>query len=313
MAAQCRLATQTNADLLTIGQWVAFRYRDLCSRARMRHLRRTSELTFPKTVTLTVTLTQDSDVVGVTEAGRAILESLPSVLGRFLHVGELAFEVAAVVPGTGLRLSSPYPGASGTAAAMLICRYLDLPPGTRWLATIVFPRLQAALRQVNPVELAHLSPSRSTKEGGPLIWAEAPPHPETGRPRIELYPASSQNELLRILYWIEPPLLELTDRIPEKVDIATLTNGVLIDIYRWEATSAAALGQVERAALMRNMMEAAETRWGRLDIHTAADVDKLAPQSSGLRLALGARYDGGQDADPTMTAIDHILMRRSEW
>lgn len=263
VATEVLAAVDSSAGLVQAGNWVAQRYRQFASKARLRHLREVGELVIPATITAgTVTATRGSTSVTADATAQAALSS--SIVGRSIRVRSAWYKISAYSAPT-ITLSSAFSEDTATGSGYVVAqRFSSLGTDVRWLGTFVHMRLRTALRNVSPTVLDHYYPDRVLATSFPLYWAETSENDTTKAKQVEIYPYSDQSEIIHYVYWKEPSILALTDEIPSHIDSSLLREGALIDLFRFKMAQSADRGQVELAALWRNESQVQRTLWERM-------------------------------------------------
>lgn len=244
-------------DLLLVGQWVSQRWQELANNSTLRALRKIGELTIegPET-TGTVAATQGSKTVtgtGTAFAGQHV--------GMHIEIKNVWYEIANVASATSLTLQSEYAEDTVTGASFhIVQRRHRLADDARKLGTFVHMRLKQPLHAVSQIGLDMFIPSRFETNSVPRYVAEMSPDTD-GTRRVEIYPFSSQQEIIHYMYWAKPTPLGFYDYIPGDIDTEALREGVLVDVYRNMANKFAQSGNLEQAAYYRNEYRSQETTW----------------------------------------------------
>lgn len=283
------------ANHVLVSQWVARRLRELQSRSRMRHLRRIGTINIPAEVTTgTVTGTRGSAVLTGDATAVAAWQAIgrASLLGRHIRLSGHTtwYELIDWDGDTVLTLDGALGEDSASAVAYsIVRRYFTLPSEVRWLGDFVHMRRhRGPLAAVSRAELDALFPTRPYIGNGPDFVVDLSYGREASGRIIELYPASTEANVIHYAYWAEPPLLGPDDQIPHVVDDHILVEGALIDLYRHQESVAMAAGNVDAAGLWRNEQRAQKTQWER-DILEVTKADKgmddvtLIARSSGMQ------------------------------
>lgn len=271
-------AIDTTAGHVLCAQWVARRYQRIASRGRLRHLRKVGEIVVPATMSAgTVTATQGSVII-TPDATAAASWATPSgvaypdspgpgltLVGRHLRVAINWYEIQEVVgnPITAIHLKTPYVEDSVAGASYFIAEQRTrLIPESRWLGDFVHMRRRIPLTNMSIAEIDHDEPERMLvgTQGGPVVWVEQAVDTD-GTKRVEFYPYSGQNELIRYVYWAIPPELGFSDPLPPQIDPHVLIEGALIDAMRYEAAKAIRAGQADMAGYWTNSYRAQATAW----------------------------------------------------
>ncbi len=277
----------SDANFLQACTWVSDRYRQLCSRARLRHLRRIGELSIDAPVstgTLAVVQGSATMTAGIASpATLALIAEGDSLRGKYIRCATAWHRINdfAIVPtGFELHLDSPYTEDSNAAASYrIVDRFKELDTSVRWISqTMVCMRRRTPVEMSTQKEIDLVDPSRVLVLGyGPTVWCEIGSS-EKGAKLIEFYPFSERVETIHFVYWPEPPVLKPEDDLPPGIDAYALTEGAMIDAMRYEAAKATRAGNNDSAALWTNAYRSQSTQWERiiLDvIRTDRGVDDL--------------------------------------
>lgn len=249
-------------------QWVDARYKNICRRVRMRHLRRAGALVVPASVsTGTVTVTHGSQlVIGDATAQAAWSSLLRGRHFRILNDWYLIDEISSITKAVTLEV--PY--AQSTAAGVsysIIQRFVPLPAHTRHFSSFVHGTLRVPIRIISYEELDQYAPDRPSIGQAPKVCCEVGStfnsQDEAVR-QVEFYPYDQADAVIRYLYWPDPPSLQMEDELPVGMDEDVLREGALIDLMRYKMAQFIDAGKVEPAALMRNEYRAQATSWEQL-------------------------------------------------
>jgi len=267
-------AVDSSAGLVLCSQWVAERYKQFVRRARMRHLRTVRQLELPAPYTTgTFAITQGSANCTPNAAAIAVLPlGLADYYIRFAPGA--TWYVVLEYDGTTLTLTSPVTDDTATASTYeLVRRYHELPGDVRWAGSFVHMRFHRELKMRTGEEVSLLYPGRALLGPPPVMVAEGP-RATSGAKRVEFYPYSTEPETIHYVAWAVPPTLDYTDTIPYDVDTEMLKEGVLIDIYRWEAAKAMRTGSAEAAATFGNYARQQYTQWYGKDVPEATAAER---------------------------------------
>jgi hypothetical protein len=261
--------TDSDDSLSFILTWVNERYRELINRAYSTQLRHWGSVFVPAPLTSgTVAVTNGSTTVTGTNTAFSA-----SQVGWFFRVAQVWYAVVAVNATTQtLTLNTAYSEQSNSAATyQLVQRYIPIPQSgnARHIENLVHPRLRRKLRYKTNAQMELQHPGRLLVGAYPWCWTEAPRFVEeinitpngNNQKMVEVYPPSSQAETYSYSYWSIPSALALTDTLPPEVDAYVLREGVLVDVYRFNAEKAARANQIERAAYYQNVASRQRTIW----------------------------------------------------
>lgn len=305
-------AINSDANYLLACRWVAERYRELCSRTRLRHLRKVGQLHIAAPIhTGTVAVTRESSIVSVSDADA--LSALPvgeALKGRWFRGQRvwyriLDYTVAEDGLSAEIQLDTPYTEpTNANIAYRIVERFVALPKEVRWIAPyMVLMRRYTALEMMTQVEADVRDPSRLLINGyGPTMAIEIGTNEQNQR-IFEFYPYSSQAETITFVYWSVPPELKENDEIPPAIEPHVLREGALIDAMRYEAAQMARTGNNEGAATMTNSWRSQKTAWER-DIMEALRTDRGVDDLTFLMRSARQLYPG-----QIMTARDEVYAR----
>ena len=317
-------AIDTDAGLLRTIRWTSERYRELCNRAKFRHLRRIGEVNIPAPVTTGLaTVTRDSNVVTGDVNASPTWDS--TLIGRHFRAQVVWYEIVNVIPSATaaqLILRSKYseaPAASQPTGFRIVQRYVPLDPMVRWVGDFVLMRRRRRLRPMSLKELDMIYPARNNITNGPRVVSEigitadgfgaTPDIPsQNSRKTMEFYPYSDLSEMVRYAYWPISRDLQVGDFLPDEVDLVLLKKGVMIDLFRYEMGRAARLGQQPKSEMYRNESRAQTTEWER-GILDAVRADKAMGQDD---MTFILRSGGYLPSDEPLitTARDEVFWAR---
>ena len=252
-----------DAGLLNAAAWVQERYEELTAR-RMKHLQKHVSVTIPGAITAgTISITQgDNLVTGNTAAETAWGLQALSGGSWYFQSGNVWLKITAVANAI-MALASDWTETSVTAGTYrVVSRYVTLPTDVQYLSNYVtHQRRRRPIYVGGMPELEILQPDRLYTTGGPNYVAESGVDATSGARQIEVYPYSTQDEVLELRYWAKPTVYALTDELPAFITTNELKEGVLIDVMRWQMAAALRRNDKETAAHWRNEYRAQETRW----------------------------------------------------
>lgn len=296
-------AVDTTAGHLLAAQWVAARYTQLCSRSRLRHLRRVGVVTIPAPVTDGVATFTDGSTTVTGDATAQTAWLADGMAGRHIRYMTIWYEVARM-NGAALELTSPAnEGTSVAVAYQAVQRYVTLAPDVRWLSQegMVLQRVWRPLRNTPLSALDYSWPSRPLVGPWPLEWAELDVT-AAGARRVEFYPISGQAETVFYVYWSIPPALTLDAEVPPQIDAAVLVEGALIDAMRYNAARAMNDGKMDAAGYWRNEYRAQNLTW-ETRIMEAIRADRGVDDVTFILQMQNAFYGQPQDL---ISARDHV-------
>lgn len=249
-------------------QWVDARYKNICRRVRMRHLRQQAALVIPASVTTgTVSVTLGSRLVTGNVTAQATWTDL--MRGRHFRVQNDWYLISEINNVTKtMTLEIPYAQASGSGVSYsIIQRYTPLPVKTRHFSSFIHGTRRIPIRLISLEELDQYAPDRPSMGQYPRVACEIGSGINTQGEQVrlvELYPYDNIEAVIRFLRWSDPPDLQMEDELPIGMDEDVLREGALIDLMRYKMAQFIDAGKVEPAALMRNEYRAQETRWEQL-------------------------------------------------
>lgn len=292
-----------DVGLLNAAAWVQERYEELTSR-RMKHLQRHASVSIPAVLaTGTVTHTLGSTTVTGDAAARATWSS--AVVGRYFQTRNVWAKIASIngTPALTLDVASTEETVTG-AAYRIVQRYATLPTDVQYLSGyFVHQRRRRPVYVGGMPELEILQPDRLYRVGGPEYIAESGVNTTTRARQIEVYPYSTQAEVLEFRYWAKPTTYALTDELPSFITTNELKEGVLIDVMRWKMAEALRKNDKDGAAHWRNEYRAQETRWASKSLPALIKRDQAIED-----LGLVMRAPGGARRE-VRTARDEVYVR----
>lgn len=257
-------ALGSNAGLLVATKWASERYREASRKYRFRHLRRVGEVIIPAEVNGgTVSATRGSDVI--TGDATAVAAWTSDLVGRIIRISRNWYRISGVDTGAStLKLESEFAEGDVTAHAYrIVVDRVQLDKDARFFGPFVHPRFARVVTQTSLANLDEMEPDRLIVSGsGPELVAEVGSG-DDGSKVVEFYPYSTNTELVRYIYWIDPQPLAVGGTIPDAISPEALKDGILVDIMRQNSARAAKAGNIEAAAYWRNEYRAQETLWRR--------------------------------------------------
>jgi hypothetical protein len=283
--------TQTEDDILLVGQWIDARWKELAASNNLRMLLREGELFMVEPFTTgTVSATRDSKTISGVGTGWTT-----GLVGRHIRVKSSWYAIAVVVSGTSLELETPYAEDTLSGSGYhIVQRRHRLAPDVRKLGVFTHMRLRRQLHVVHKQGLDITIPSRFSVNSVPSWVAEVEADVD-GVKRVEIYPFSNQTEIIHYVYWRVPPTLKFNDVLPDFIDIEAFREGVMVDVLRHKMHKAMEMGQVEQAALWRNEFRAQETRWLREHRTRVMGQEQGSDDQEFILTREGAHPSGGQD------------------
>ena len=277
-------SVNSESDMLLAIQWLNDRYKELVSRVRFNHLRRVGEfrtgaVVDDGTITATRGSTAITGVASTWATDPAVFATTAQPYWAF-KAGVAWYEVDVVTNDTSLTLSTEYSETTEAAGSSykLVKRYHPLATNARWLGNFIHPRLGIPLGEpIHPQELDSID-ARRTLVGSLPSYVSSVGTTKTGntdgvgRLMVELYPYSTEAELIKYVYWDIPSSFGLGDTIPPQIDSYILKEGAYIDYCRLMMAKREKEGKLEATAFWRNEMHAARTVWeGKINQAVRAD------------------------------------------
>ena len=286
----------TDAGFLNCVKWVDYRYREICSRFRPRHLRKIGEYQIPARVsTGSVAVTRDSSTIVGSSTTWATAPTTTAVAGNWYFRAKSAwYQMSAFTSDT-----------AATTTYNLVQRHHSLSTGARWLGDAMLTRLRI------PVSLKSIDALDREAPGRTIVGA----YPDTmcqvgvdssGAIQVEFYPYNDTSEIIHYVYWDLPTTLAITTTIPPQIEPHMLKEGALIDLYRYMMARALDRNQVEQAAVYRNEMRSQMTSWEKY-IMTAQRTDRGVDDTTLILSHIGrdSRYMGSD----IRNARDEVYIR----
>ena len=279
------LATMSSeVSYLLAVKWLNDRYKELVSRVRFNHLRRIGEFRTAAAIDDgTITATRGSTAI----VGAATTWNVdPAVFATTVQpywafkAGVAWYEVDAVVGALSLTLSTEYSETTEAAGSSykLVKRYHPLATNARWLGSFVHPRLGIPLGEpISQQELDSIDARRTLVGSLPsyvsLIGTTKTGNTDgVGRLLVELYPYSTEAELIKYVYWDIPSAFDITDTIPPQIDGYILKDGLYVDYCKYMMAKRENEGKLEHTTFWRNESHAARTVWeGKINQAVRAD------------------------------------------
>jgi len=301
-------SVNTDAGFLKAIKWIDYRYKQLCSRVRFRHLREIGEYQIPAYVsTGVVASTRGATGIVGTSTTWATAPATTSVAANWYFRDQSAwYSVSSWTDDTNFTLATAYSEDGGSSRSYsLVQRYHSLNTNARWLGDFVFTRLRTTLDVVNLGEMDREAPGRVQAGTYPIMVSQMGTD-TSGDVQVEFYPYSRKSEIVHYVYWAMPSTLSITTTIPTQIDPGVLLRGAKIDLYEYLMSKAALAGNIDAAALFRNQMNTLETRWERV-IQEAKRADRGIDDTSFILKKYGDHYPRG--AGDITDARDEIYYR----
>ena len=297
----------TDAGFLNAIKWIDYRYKQLCSRVRFRHLREIGEYQIPARVsTGSVAVTRDATaVVGSSTTWATAPTTTTVATNWYFRAASAWYQVASFSSDTDLTLTTAYSEDTGSSQSYnLVQRYHSLHTNARWLGDFVHTRLRTNIDVANMGQMDRDAPGRTLVGMYPTQVSQMGTD-SSGDLQVEFYPYSDESEIVHYVYWGMPSTLSITTTIPPQIDPQVLKEGALIDLYRYLKAKAISIGQIDAAALLRNDEHAQNTRWERI-MQEARRADRGVDDTSFILKHYGGRR--GLTGDIT-DARDEIYYR----
>ena len=263
-------------------QWISQRYRELCSRAKFRHLEQYGQTYVRAPIqTGTCTITIDSPIVQLDATALAACQAdqflgFPDgFTGLFFRpaIGSVWWRIAQCTSDGVLTLETPVAQdnswlvVSGTTQSgisfYITPRYLELDPRARQLGIMVCDFMYRPLEWKSQTDLDVWWSNRPWVWNYPQWVAELNSNKNsTGYPKqVELAPWPLQSLTLHYQYWENPPGLNWDDFIPPTIDPDILRSGASADACSNQAGKAVRMGKLEEAEFWTNRMNQYKTEF----------------------------------------------------
>jgi len=256
----------TDAGFLNAIKWIDYRYKQMCSRVRFRHLRKIGEVQIPARVSTGIveTTRNETGVVGTSTTWATAPTTTCVATNWYFRDQSAWYQVASWTDDTNFTLTTNYSEDGGASRTYnLVQRYHSLAADARWLGDFVHTRLRSNIDVVNMGQMDRDAPGRMYVGAFPTQVAQMGTDSSHSL-QVEFYPYSDESEIVHYVYWTLPSTLTITTTIPTQIDPQVLKEGALIDLYRYLKAKAIAAGQIDAAALLRNDEQTQMTRWERI-------------------------------------------------
>jgi hypothetical protein len=289
---------------MALAKWIDNRYKEIVSRVRFKHLRKTGELVLPALIDDgSVTITRGS--TSLTGDGSTWETDIGSgdQTHYYFRGSNAWYKIASVDGEEAITLASAFAEDSISGASYkIVKRTHALASDARWLGAFVIPRLAYRLNFVTREEFDISYPGRRIS-GVPLMVACEDGVDSNGYTQIEIYPPPSQTELVRYAYWSLPTSLTMGSTIPQVIDAYVIKEGAMIDVYRKAKFVEVEKGNVDAAGLYSNSEAKQRT------IFDKYIKDAIRTQQGNDDLSFILQGYGGVRYNPSeiRTARDHIL------
>lgn len=292
-------ATASDAGVQLALKWANFRYKEFTRRARsLFQTKHFGNVYVPAPLTAgTVAVTQGSNLVVGT--GTAFTSAQA---GWSFRANIVWFIVTAVNVGTQtLTLDASFSESTNAAAGYyLVQRYIPIAPEARFVSAVAHPRYRRRLRNLTWDQMNTRYPSRQSVGGFPRSWTEAARQAgnvdisallgSTGQKLIEVYPPSTTPENYQYAYWNYPYDLNTSTILPPEMDADILSEGVLVDAWRYKSEQAATAGKIDLAGLYNNKSLQQMTIWDK-KIQEAINSDASFHPIISVELDMWEYYD----------------------
>lgn len=293
----------TDAGAPAAARWIDNRYREFCTKAKPRHLRKFGELAIPG-VYDTGTLTTTRDSTTVTGVGTAWQTNIGSGTQEYWYIRPSSawYQIASVGGELAITLTTAFSeDAVAAGSYKAVKRHHPLDSNARWLGMMYLTRLRARLDLISLDEMNVRYPGRRLTNHWPFAACQVGAD-TSGNLMVEVYPPPDESEIIHYVYWDIPTALAIGSTIPPQIDAFVLKEGALIDAYRFEKSKALRAGNVEVAAVWRNDEKAQETKWKQV-IQDAAATDRGVDDETFILQSAGSRYSQRPDQ---RTAHDYV-------
>ena len=298
----------TDAGFLNAVKWIDFRYQELCSRFRPRHLRNVGEVQLPARVsTGTVTVTRDSQTVTGSSTTWATAPTTTTVATKWYFRAESAwYQCGSFSSDTELTLTTAYSEDGGAGESYnIVQRHHSLSANARWLGDAVLTRLRLPINVTSIDALDREAPGRTIVGAYPDTMVQVGTD-SSGDILVEFYPYNDDSEIVHYVYWDMPTTLAITSTIPTQIDPFVLKEGALIDLYRYMMANSLSRGQIDAGAVFRNEMNTQRTKWENY-IQMAQRADRGVDDTTLILSHIGR--DTRYMASDIRTARDEVFIR----
>lgn len=306
-------------------QWISQRYRELCAKAKFRHLRQYGQIYLAAPIQSgTCTVTLDSPTIQLDSVALAACQADPFLqfpdgfTGLFFRpqTGTVWYRIAQCTSAGVLTLETPFAqdnnwfvmsGISQSGITFYITpRYLELDPTVRQLGVFVCDFMYRPLELRSELELDRWWSNRPWVWSYPQWVAELNSNRNaTGYPKqVEIAPWPLQSVTCHYTYWENPPGLSWDDFIPPTIDPDILRSGAMGDAAANAAGKAVRMGKLEEAAYWTNISNQNITRFEQKAARAIRN-DRGAED-----LAFTLRRNGWKppiDWDPLKDAFDQFI------
>jgi len=309
-------------------QWISQRYRELCSRAKFRHLRRYDQLYLAAPIqTGTCTVTIDSSTVTLDPTALAacradqFLDWPDGFQGLFFRpqsgsvwyrIIDASDELSTITLETPFAQDNNWLVTGGTTQSGLTFfitpRYLELNPKARQLGVFIADFMYRPMENKSMDELNRWWSNRPWVWSYPQWWAELTNDSgTTGQPKmVEIAPWPLQSTTVHYTYWEMPEGLDFGDYVPPTIDPDILREGAMADAANNMVGRELRKGNIEAAAMWRNIFNQHRTAFEQkvpraIRNDRGADDLAFALKNFGWRPPL--------DWDPITTAWDQFIAR----
>jgi hypothetical protein len=301
-------SVNTDAGFLNAIKWVDYRYKQLCSRVRFRHLREIGEVQIPAYVSTGVVATtrNATGVVGTSTTWATAPTTTTVATNWYFRDQSAWYQVASWTDDTNFTLTTAYSEDGGSSRSYnLVQRYHSLNTNARWLGDFVHTRLRTKIDVVNLGEMDREAPGRVQSGSFPMMVSQLGTD-SSGDLQVEFYPYSRKSEIVHYVYWSKPTTLGISTIIPPQIDPQVLIKGAKCDLYEYLMSKAALAGNIDAAALFRNEKNTLETRWERV-IQEAKRADRGIDDTTFILKHFGDEY--GRGVRDITDARDEVYIR----
>ena len=238
------------------------RYQELATGRHMLHLRSIFEVTVPALIKAgAVTLVVGSkNVTGDTTAKAAWTKD---IVGRYLIVKSIFYEIVDLTPAKGIVLNTAYvETAVTTAGYKIIDRQIRLDKTVAQIGTMVNMNLRLPIRLQDQDYLNSQAPARSAISSGPVIASKIGEDPDHS-PIYEFYPYSNLDTVVQYTGYVDPPELAIDAEIPRAIPATVLIEGIQVDLMKAEMTKSLKAGNAEVGSLWMNEHARQRTVWNK--------------------------------------------------
>ncbi|NIQ89672.1 MAG: hypothetical protein GWN93_11725, partial [Deltaproteobacteria bacterium] len=167
-------SVNTDAGFLKAVKWIDYRYKQLCSRVRFRHLREIGEIQIPARVSTGI-VASTRDATGIVGTSTSWATSPTTTVNDNWYFRDQSawYKITSVTDDTNLTLATAYSEDGGSSRSYnIVKRYHSLSSGARWVGDFVHTRLRTKLDVVNLGEMDREAPGRVQAGSFPVMVSQ---------------------------------------------------------------------------------------------------------------------------------------------